>query len=84
MRINVKLFAIFRDIVGQPEVELELREGGTVGEAWERLKGEHERLAGAVASVLFAVNKEIVQPEFSLHEGDEVAFLPPVSGGGGV
>jgi molybdopterin synthase catalytic subunit len=83
MRVTVKLFAVFRDIVGQPEVELELREGGTVGEAWERLKGDHERLAGAVAAVLFAVNKEIVEPEFSL-EGDEVAFLPPVSGGGGV
>ena len=84
MRVNVRLFAVFRDIVGQPEVELELGEGGTVGEAWEQLKGKHGRLEGVVRSVLFAVNKEIVRPEFRLKEGDDVAFLPPVSGGGGV
>lgn len=84
MKVSVKLFAVFRDIVGQPEVELELPAGGTVGDAWERLQAEHGRLSGTARSILFAVNKEIVTPDHRLSEGDEVVFLPPVSGGGRV
>jgi len=84
MKVTIRLFALFRDIVGRSEVEIEVPKGGTVREAWQQLKGEHGRLEGAARSVLFAVNKEIVGPDFSLKEGDEVAFLPPVSGGGGV
>lgn len=81
MKVTVKLFATFREATGQPERVVEIAPGTTVGQLWSTLVTESPRLAPLSSSAAFAVNKRYSQPESALHDGDEVAFLPPVSGG---
>jgi molybdopterin converting factor subunit 1 len=76
MEIRVRLFAGLRERAGSDIVELELPDGATVADALARL--------GALvtdASAVMAVNREYAGPDSPLHEGDEVALIPPVSGG---
>ncbi|HID85946.1 MAG TPA: molybdopterin converting factor subunit 1 [Anaerolineae bacterium] len=80
MRVRARFFALYREAVGQREAELEVSEGTTVADLWGRLGQEFPRLA-AISPAAAAVNAEYVPLEAELHEGDEVAFLPPVSGG---
>jgi molybdopterin synthase catalytic subunit len=79
--VRVRFFAGHRDIVGRSEQELALEDGATVGVAWEHLVGRYPRLAGYTGRLLFAVNQEFAEPATALAPGDEVAFIPPVSGG---
>ncbi|NTU79890.1 MAG: molybdopterin converting factor subunit 1 [Chloroflexales bacterium] len=81
--VRVRFFAGHRDIVGRSEAEFHLEEGATVGSLWERLVGDYPRLAGYTGRLLFAVNQEFAEPATTLSAGDEVAFIPPVSGGTG-
>lgn len=81
MRVTVRLFAGQRDIVGAAELALEVPSGATAGAIWEQLAAEYPRLAGFTGRVLYAVNQEYSGPAAELREGDEVAFVPPVSGG---
>ncbi len=81
MRVRVRLFAALREIVGQDEVELELAPGTTVNGLWENLVSRNERLGPYAKSINFAVNHDFVSRETQLAPDDEVAFLPPVSGG---
>ena len=60
---------------------IELPEQATVRRAWDAVCAEHPGLERFGASVSFAVNREYADGEASLHDGDEVAFIPPVSGG---
>jgi MoaE-MoaD fusion protein len=76
MQVNVRLFAVLRERVGSDEIELELPDGARVCDALEQLGP----LAGDVPVVL-AVNQEYASPDARLHAGDEVALIPPVSGG---
>ena len=76
MRIVVKLFAGLRERAGSGERELELPEGARVTDVWTPL-GLGEEPEG----LLYAVNKEYAPAERRLSEGDEVALIPPVSGG---
>jgi len=79
MRVRLKLFAYLRETLGFKEEDIEVDEGTKVGELWDRLK---DKIPGNRSfSVLFAVNGEYVERERELKEGDEVAFIPPVSGG---
>jgi molybdopterin converting factor subunit 1 len=82
--VQVKLFAVAREIVGRGEVAVELREGSTVGDLVEYFFARYPGLRGMAGSLLFAVNHELAEPSANLREGDEVGLLPPVSGGGGV
>jgi molybdopterin synthase catalytic subunit len=79
--LRVRFFAGHRDIVGRAEQELILEDGATVGSAWEHLVGVYPRLAGYTGRLLFAVNQEFAEFATPLGSGDEVAFIPPVSGG---
>jgi molybdopterin converting factor subunit 1 len=81
MRIRVRLFARLRDIVGSGELEREARDGATAKQVWSALVEEFPALApyGAVSSC--AVNEEYATFAAKLRDGDELAFLPPVSGG---
>jgi len=79
MVIEVKLFAMLRERAGADSVEVELAEGATVGD----LLGELSGLVGAMP-VRAAVNREYTAEDRGLAEGDEVALVPPVSGGGDV
>ena len=76
MLITVKLFAGLRERAGESERELELDTGARVADVWTTL-GLGEEPEG----LLYAVNKEYAPPNRRLSEGDEVALIPPVSGG---
>lgn len=76
MRIEVKLFAMLRERAGTETIEVELPEGGTVGD----LLGELSGLIGAMP-VRAAVNRSYSDESRALSPGDEVALVPPVSGG---
>jgi molybdopterin synthase catalytic subunit len=76
MEVRVRLFAGLRERVGSSEVVLELPEGARVGDALDRLSG----VTDGVTAVM-AVNREYADRSAALHEGDEVALIPPVSGG---
>jgi sulfur-carrier protein len=81
MKVKVRLFAALREIVGEEELDLELNPGTTVKELWDKLVSGNSRLAPYGKSVNFAVNHDFVKRETELAADDEVAFLPPVSGG---
>ena len=83
MRVRVRLFAIQRELAGTREVTLELADGGTVEEAWTALVHRHPVLAPGRSFVRFARNAEYADATTELVEGDELAVIPPVSGGAG-
>jgi molybdopterin synthase catalytic subunit/molybdopterin converting factor small subunit len=77
VRVVVRLFAGLREQAGTSERVLEVPEGATVGAVWPALGlGNHEPVG-----LLYAVNKVYAEREQALAEGDEVALIPPVSGG---
>ncbi len=79
--IVVRYFAAHREITGCSDETLTLAPGTTVSMLWEMLTERYPRLAGYSGRLLFAVNQEFAAAEQELHNGDEVAFIPPVSGG---
>lgn len=79
--VRVRFFAGQRDLVGQPELAVSLEADPTVGTLWTHLIARYPRLAAYSGRMLYAVNQEFATLETSLHEGDEVAYIPPVSGG---
>jgi molybdopterin converting factor subunit 1 len=81
MKVRTKFFAAIRDIVGTPEIELELPEGMTAGDLFLRYCQQHTPLSRYAHNTMISVNLEFVPPETRLQEGDEIAFIPPVSGG---
>ena len=82
MRVNVLYFAILKDVFGREWEELELPAGATVRSLVELLRGRGATAAGRVwESMAVAVNQEYAKVDVVLQDGDEVALLPPVSGG---
>ena len=81
MMVRVRLFASLREIVGRGELELELRDGATPDDAWQQLSGTHPQLSGKRASLAAAINRRYATFDDDLAEGDELVFIPPVSGG---
>jgi molybdopterin converting factor subunit 1 len=79
--IRVRLFAIQRELAGTREVSLELPDGSDVEAAWTALVAAHPVLAPGRASLRFARNGDYAEPTTRLAQGDEVAMIPPVSGG---
>jgi molybdopterin synthase catalytic subunit len=77
VRVTVRLFAGLRERAGTARRELELPEGARVGDVWAALD-----LGDEPAGLLWAVNQEYVPKDRELAEKDEVAVIPPVSGGG--
>jgi molybdopterin synthase sulfur carrier subunit len=80
MKLNIALFGITKEIVGQPEVAYSLPPATKVSELTERLKNDYPRLQ-ELRSFVVAVNSEYAEEEYELQENDEVALIPPVSGG---
>lgn len=80
-RITLKLFATLRERAGQAELSREFADGTTVAEIWRAMVREFPALGGHRDSVGFAVNQEYVEGDFKPRAGDEIAFIPPVSGG---
>ena len=81
MRISVKLFAVLRERAGTGELTLELPEGATVASATSSLIHRLPAIASFAPRVAYAVNQEYVRAETRLKDGDELALIPPVSGG---
>lgn len=81
MRIRVRLFAIQRELVGERHVELALPDGATVADGWAGLVARFPALAPGRDSVRFARNGDYADAEEQLADGDELAVIPPVSGG---
>jgi molybdopterin converting factor subunit 1 len=81
VRVTVKLFARLRDIAGAAELTREVAPGATVGAVWQGLAAEFPGLAQYERSISSAINADYSRMDAQVPEGDEVAFLPPVSGG---
>jgi molybdopterin converting factor subunit 1 len=81
MFVTVLLFARLRELVGASELTRELPEGAVARTAWESLVRDHAALAEYEAVISCAVNEQYARLTTPLAQGDEVAFLPPVSGG---
>jgi MoaE-MoaD fusion protein len=76
VQVVVKLFAGLRELAGTGERRLELADGATAADVWGELG-----IGDEPPGLLYAVNKEYAEPDRALSEGDEVAVIPPVSGG---
>jgi len=83
MRIRVRLFAMQREAAGRRELAVEVVDGAVVEDAWTAAVGQVPALAPGRSSVRFAVNGEYADPDRALVDGDELACIPPVSGGSG-
>ena len=81
MQVRVRLFASLREAVGQERLSLELPEGASVEDAWRDLTSRHPALGPRRKSLAAAVNRSYVTFDAALRDGDEVVFIPPVSGG---
>ena len=81
MRSTVRLFASQRETLGQGSLQLDVPEGTTAAGAFAHLVQSHRELASPDGSIAFAVNQQHAAPETALHDGDELALLPPVAGG---
>ena len=81
MLVTVRLFARLREIAGAADVQVVLAEGARVRDAWDALAGRFAGLGAYAGSVSCAVNEDYARMNAPLKDGDEVAFLPPVSGG---
>jgi molybdopterin synthase catalytic subunit len=80
MHVRVLFFALYRDLAGTGEMELELPAGATAATAVERLRA-HADLARLPERPVVAVNQAYAELEVALSDGDELALLPPVAGG---
>jgi len=81
MRITIRFFALLRDKAGVAEWALDVPSGATVSKAIELLTAKFPAIAPALPRTAFAINMSKVNSDTVLNEGDELALLPPVSGG---
>jgi molybdopterin converting factor subunit 1 len=81
VRVTVRLFARLRDIAGASELARDVNAGATIGDVWRQLAGEFPGLAEYERSISSAVNADYARMDHGVSDGDEIAFLPPVSGG---
>jgi molybdopterin synthase catalytic subunit len=79
--VRVRLFARQREVAGTREVRLELPSGATIDDAWQALVERYPAVADARPWMRFARNSEYADPTTMLEDGDELACVPPVSGG---
>ena len=81
MRVTVRLFARLRDIAGSGDLMRDAPVGATVGDIWRGLVADYPEMARYESSMSSAVNADYARMNAAVSDGDEVAFLPPVSGG---
>ncbi|AFY72796.1 molybdopterin converting factor, small subunit [Synechococcus sp. PCC 7502] len=79
--VNVKLFAAFQEVISQPEIYLDIPQHSPVSLVYEKLATAHPVLEQWRAVTRYAINLNFVDETTLLHDGDEVALIPPVSGG---
>jgi len=81
MRVTVRLFARLRDLAGAGELIREVPSGATAHQVWNDLVLEWPGLREYEKTISVAVNAEYSRMTMAVHDGDEIAFMPPVSGG---
>lgn len=81
MRIKVRFFAILRDAAGVEAVDLEIASGETVESLFEKIVAKYPSIQKYAAAISYAVNAEYAAPDTPLKNGDELALIPPISGG---
>jgi molybdopterin converting factor subunit 1 len=81
VRVTVQLFARLRELAGRQEWQCEVPDGASVADVWRAVVDAHPAMAGFASAVSCAVNANFAPMTTVVHEGDDVAFLPPVSGG---
>jgi molybdopterin converting factor subunit 1 len=81
MRIKVLYFATFRDLTGLRKETINLAEESTVADFMKRLLDLHPAVEKSLPSAVIAINREFAFPEDIIHDQDEIAIFPPVSGG---
>jgi molybdopterin converting factor subunit 1 len=81
MRITVRFFAVIRDRAGVSHMEMSLGDGASVGKAIDVIGGYFPQLTPLLPRIACAVNQTYVDRPTLLHDGDELALIPPVSGG---
>src|SRR5437879_4784145 len=83
MRVRVLFFGMLKDLIGKASDALELPGGASVRDVLAHYEAQVPRLKESLSSLALAVNQQYASPETKLNSGDEVALLPPVSGGSG-
>jgi molybdopterin synthase catalytic subunit len=83
MKITLKLFARLREVVGTNNLQYEVADKATIADLIEKLQRDYPPLAQAAAHTIASLNRDFVEMDTPLSEGDEVALFPPVSGGSG-
>ena len=81
MRVRILFFGVLKDLMGKSADSLEVQNGAKVRDVLSQYQTKMPWLASSLASIATAVNQQYVGPERELREGDEIALLPPVSGG---
>ncbi len=79
--VRVLFFGPLREITGSSEETLACQPGDTLASLFDRYAAQYPKIAALRESIVLARNRELAQPSTPLSNGDEVAFLPPVSGG---
>ena len=81
MRVTVQVFARLREIAGRSDWHCDVPAGATIADVWQAAVVDHPALAPFERSVSCARNAEFARRTTAVADGDEIAFLPPVSGG---
>jgi sulfur-carrier protein len=81
VRVTIRLFARLRDIAGAAELPREVGADATIRTVWAQLVNEFPDLGRYERSISSALNADYARMDDRVRDGDEIAFLPPVSGG---
>mgnify|MGYP000557193089 CR=1 FL=1 len=80
--VTIRLFASYREIIGKSSILMNVSKGALVSDLLTDLLEQYPQLAGNSSKIVVAVNHEYQTNSYTLHTNDEVALIPPVSGGG--
>jgi len=83
IQVRIRLFASLRELTGESTVQMEIPAGSRAADVWAACVQRWPALAMRRQSTVLAVNQEFAKADVIIHDGDEVALLPPVSGGSG-
>ncbi len=81
MKLRVLFFSVLRDITGVDEIALEMSPGSTLADLLAQIETRWPKLRDWQSSMLLALDQTYVKRDASLHDGAEVALMPPVQGG---
>jgi molybdopterin converting factor subunit 1 len=81
MRVTVRFFARLRELAGAGDCAVEVTAGATIGDVWRTMARERPALEPYGRSISCARNAEFARMTVVVDDGDDIAFLPPVSGG---